>query len=486
MTHQRTNILALAAFALTIAGCGKAEEPKAASAPPHSVKANVLTVDSESSSSGYVVTGTVQSVYNSTLSSKVMGRVVAVHVREGDSVKRGQLLVSIDSRELQAAANVAGANYHASVVGVGSAKTAVTIEDETSKARVVQAESAVQQAQAAVAAAEAKRDLVLAGPRTQEVAQSHIAVVQAESTMKFAKVELDRATSLFEAGVLPRRELDVAQNRYDLAKGQYDGAVQSEMIAREGSRTQEVRAAQENVAQAKASLKQAQAGVVQARAAALQVQMRRKEVEVANAQVQQASAMVQSARVSLSYGQVLAPFDGRIVKRLVDPGAMASPGVPLIEVQGGDYRLEATVPERIMKSLRVGTTAPIHIDSLVGGSMEGQVVEIVPQGDPLSHSFVVKFSLGVTPGLKAGMFGKATIRTGTEKGIAIPATATWERDGLQYVYAVNPQGIARLRIVTLGELVGDRVQVLSGLNVGDRIVESPRDGVVDGDQVEGN
>ena len=484
--HVLIRTLPFAIAALLVAGCGRSEGPRVVSTPVTSVNAQTLTVGKTRSVGGYEATGTVKAVLNATLSSKVMGRVIDVFVREGDFVKKGQLLVSIDSRELEAATNVAAANYDASVVGVGSAQKALEIEHRTSKARIAQAESQVQQAQAGLAIAKSRLDLVLAGPRSQEVSQTHIAVTQAQSSLNLAKIELDRMTSLYEKGAVARREVDLAQNRFDLAKGQYEAAVQSESIAREGSRSQEIQGARDAVTQADAALKQAQSGLAQAKAAALQVSLRQKDVEVANAQVRQASAVFRSAKVSLSYGQVVAPFDGRVTQRSIDPGAMASPGVSLLTLEGGGLRLEAAVPESVLGSISLGSKAPIRVDALPAGSVMGQVVEIVPEGDAVSHSFVVKFSLGDLAGLRSGMFGRAMIPTGTTHQIFIPSSATWEREGLNYVFAINSDGIARLRIITVGDSMRDQVPVLSGLHGGDRIVVGDRSQVFDGCRIEGS
>lgn len=473
-------MLAGATFGLTLTACSPSEAHKRQATAPTTVQATVMTVGERPVDQTTLVPGTVKALLNATVASKVLGRVTSVAVREGDRIALGQCLVSIDSRELQAAVNMAEANHKASVVGLGSAKAAAVMEDKTSKARIAQAESQIQQAQAALSAAEARRDLVLAGPRTQDVAQSHIAVVQAESDLNLAKKDLDRATRLLELGAIAGRDLDVVQNRYDLAKGQYDRAVQAENAAREGSRSQEIRIAQEAVGQAKASLKQAQAGLVQAKAAAMQVDVRRKDVELANAQISQSAAAAQSARVSLSYGKVFAPFSGRVVGRMVDPGAMASPGGPLLLVEGGEYRFEAVVPEKLTGFVAKGDTVQVSIDALGKKRIPARIVEIVPQGDPNSHSFVVKASLGSVEGIKSGMFGKARLLLDASDRIVIPESAIWERDGLEYVFALDDDNIARLRIVTTGEAMAGTVEVLSGLGKGDKIVTGDRSRVADG------
>lgn len=470
---------------LVIAGCDsplpKAEEKHAAK----TVRAATDIVKTKEIPLTYAVSGTVRPVLNATVSSKVLGRIVSVSVKEGDSVRKGQLLVTIDGRELEAGAGIARANYQAAIAGASSARTAVELEIQTSKARIAQAESQVQQAQAGVAAAQAKYDLALAGPRIQEVSQSHIAVMQAESNLKLAQIELDRAKRLVENGAIAKRELDLALNRFELAKGQYDAALESEKIAKEGTRSQEIRAAQEGVAQAKAALKQAQSGLTQAKAAAMQIDLRRKDAEVARAQVNQASAAVNSAGVSLSYTKVYAPFDGKVSKRMVDPGAMAAPGSPLLEVQGSEFRFESAVPEKYLRSVEQGTTIPLRIDALPGQKLMAMAAEIVPQGNGSAHTFNVKFRLSSTIGLKSGLYGKVEIPTGKKKAIEVPASAVIEREGLRYVYVVGLDGTARLRLITGGQPTDGKVEVYSGLNDGERFVVSAETAISDGDKIEG-
>jgi RND family efflux transporter MFP subunit len=467
-----------------VAGCAHQGETKASTNPPRVVTAETQTVKEVSVSDLYEATGTVKAALNATLSSKVAGRVESVAVREGDAIKAGQPLVFLDARELEAALDMATANYRSSVVRADSAATAAEMEERTSKAQISQAKSQVAEAKAALESAEARRDLALAGPRSQEVTQSHLAVMEANSNLNLATTELARTTNLVEEGALAQRELDLARNRFDVAKAHYDAAVQSESMTREGTRSQEIRAAQEGVSQAKATLEQAQAGVAQAQAAAMQSLVRRKDVAVAQANVGAAAAAVAAAQVALSYAQIAAPFDGRVVKRSVDPGSMAGAGVPLLAIEGGEYRLEAIVPEGVFTSVTIGNSVPVQIDALGETRLPGKVVEIVPQGDATTHSFVVKLALPSNPHIRAGMFGRASFTTGLTKRILIPESATWVREGLHYVYVLDKGGFASLRIISLGGAFEGKREVLSGLNAGETIVASRPVDVADGFKVE--
>lgn len=467
---------------LSLAGCGgkEAMQVDRKQGPPVSVETR--SVQTVGSPVFYEATGTVRAELNATLSSKVMARVATVDVREGAAVLPGQVLVALDSRELAAGVEVAQANLSSASVGVDNARTVREMEARTSQARIAQAEAAVQQANAALAAARSKLDLVLAGPRTQERTQAHLAVVQAESNLRLTKTQLDRVSNLVAQGALPKRNLEEAQNAFDLALAQRDSAIQAEKIAEEGSRSQEVQSAQAEVTQAEAAVKQAEANLGQARAAALQARVRSQEVRAAQAQVNQSAAAVRSARVSLGYATVTAPFAGRVVKRSVDPGAMAMPGSPLLTLEGGLLRVEVVVPESVIRHVRHGDEMPVKIDALER-EFTARVAEIVPQGDAATHTFLVKLALPKSSSIRSGMYGRASVLIGRSSLIKVPSTAVWERQGLHYAYVVNAESIARLRIVTVGDTGHGQITVLSGLSPGERIVVEGRDRVADGSKV---
>jgi RND family efflux transporter MFP subunit len=180
-----------------------------------------------------------------------------------------------------------------------------------------------------------------------------------------------------------------------------------------------------------------------------------------------------------------APFDGVVTKRLADPGTMAAPGVPLLAVQGGALRLEASAPESVLAFVRRGSTVPMYFDALQNHALTGRVVEIAPQGDESSHTFTVKIDLPAGCGALPGMFGRARFITGMEKRILVPSSAMREREGLHYLYVVDDSHIARMRMVTVGEPVGDRIPILSGLNPGEQIVSKGVDRLADGSLVTG-
>jgi RND family efflux transporter MFP subunit len=455
------------------------EAPAPARAPAHVVlsTANLTTVPQ------YLdATGLTRAELEAVIATKIQGRVLRVFVREGERVRRGQPLVQMDARDLSAAVAQASAGVRSASVGYGNAQVAASMEQSMSAARIAQAEASLANAQAALEAARAKAEMVVSGPRRQERTQSGLAVAQAQSGVNLAQANLGRMKSLFEQGAISRQQLDTYQSQYEVAKAQYDTARESQSISDEGSRSEDIRAAREGVRQAEAGIALAKAGVKQARAAAKQADVRRAEILGAKAQVGQGQAALQMARVTLDYATIVAPFDGVVTRRSVDPGSLATPGTPLLTLQGGDLRLEATVPESSLSSVRPGSTVPVDLDAFAGRPVTGRVVEISPQGDPASHTFTVKVRLPADSGVRSGMFGRARFRTGTGRQILVPTTAILPREGLTYVYAVGEGRRASLRLVTTAAAGGHRTAVLSGLQPGERVVTSGA--VSDGQSVE--
>lgn len=466
-----------------VGGCGGPPAAPAA-VSRRSVPAHLLVVQRSEVAETYQAVGTVEPTLRATLASKVTGRVAAVGAREGDPVAAGRPLVWIDARELASSVVAAEAGYRASVVDVASARVNAEVADESHRVAVRQAQAQITQARAALAAAEARRDLAVAGRRTQEIAQSRAARTRAESDLHLATLELERTQQLVQEGALAQRELDLAQNRFDAAKAACDISMQTESATVEGSRSQEIREAQEAVRQAQAGLDQARAALNQAEVTALQTRVKRQAVDVAIARMHQSEQQVQSARVGESYAAVTAPFAGRVVRRLVDPGAMALPGSPLVEIEGGELRLEVSVPEGLLARVARGASVSVHLDAQGDVPLVGHVREVVPHGDEASHTFRVKIGLPPSQGVKSGMFGRAEIRKPAVAQIRIPVSATWDRDGLHYVMAVDPDHLARLRIVTVGSQTEGQVEILSGLNPGDLIVGGDPSRIQDGDRVE--
>lgn len=207
--------------------------------------------------------------------------------------------------------------------------------------------------------------------------------------------------------------------------------------------------------------------------------------ESARAAQAQAKAALAQAQTVLEYTRVRAPFDGVVTARRMDPGTLATPGMPILTVEaGGRFRLEADLDEQNLTVARVGEAVPVVIDALGTSSISGKVMQIVPAANPDSRTFTIKIELPPTAQIRSGLFGRALFARGQRDAILVPNTAVLTHGQMQSVYVVGPDSIANLRYLTIGSTADGSVEVLSGLSPGERVILSPGDRVLGGKKIE--
>jgi multidrug efflux system membrane fusion protein len=279
-----------------------------------------------------------------------------------------------------------------------------------------------------------------AGVRRAEAARSEAqsAIPEADHGIAAAKANLDLAQSTF-------RRIDELATKKSVSAQEFD--------------------------EASARLKAAQAAHEGARA-------KRTQLDSRLAQVDQE---IRSASISRDYSRIAAPFDGVVTAKSVDPGILAAPGVPLLTIEReGSYRLEVAVEESRLATIRPGQTVSI---TLLDRTENARVSEIVPAVDAASRTYIVKIDLPPIPNLRAGVFGRACFSLAARQVVSIPAEALIERGQLQQVFVIE-DAQARLRMITAGRRAGSRVEVLSGLTAGEKIVAPVPAGLTDGARVE--
>ncbi|MHB9037704.1 MAG: efflux RND transporter periplasmic adaptor subunit [Armatimonadota bacterium] len=447
-------VVAAIILALLFRGRHIAPETKAEFEPSITVKA--VTLGTSQVPNEVSASGTVRPIVESKIAPKIMSNVAAVYVREGDHVRAGQVLIRLESRDLQAQLAQARAGLSAAAAGSGRAYTAIGLQK-------AQTSTGIASAEAGLKAAQEQLSLVKAGPRKQQRAQAHFAVAQAQAQFKNAEIELNRYKRLYEQDVVAKQRLDGVQTAYDIAKAQLDSAQEQASLTEEGSRTQEIQAAQQQVRQAEEALRMAKASAVQNK-------MSVSNAHVAASQVAQARAGVEFARTQLGYATITSPISGVVSQRTVDPGDTVSPGVPVIAVQAdANYRLEVTVPESSAANVYVGKKVKVDIGS-DNRTAEGTVAVISPAGDPTSHKFMVKVELPASIKARSGEFGRISFPVSFSKGVIIPEAGLHDEGGLPSVFVVDKQNRARMLVVKVGRKTDGGVEVISGLSAGDRVI----------------
>ncbi len=192
---------------------------------------------------------------------------------------------------------------------------------------------------------------------------------------------------------------------------------------------------------------------------------------VAQARLAHAEQALAEARVQLSYTTIAAPKDGVVVDRLAEEGDMAQPGVPLLVLYDPtSLRLEVPVMENLAVNVHAGDELEVRIDAL-DQTVRAVVDEKVPQAEAASRSFLIKVRLPRLEGMYEGMFGRLRIPSGRRRHLCLHAGAVETVGQLEYVDVINPDNTLQRRLIRTGRVgYADHVEVLSGLEAGERVV----------------
>lgn len=274
---------------------------------------------------------------------------------------------------------------------------------------------------------DAQENQATAAVATAAIDEARRGLDEALSRKKLADTTFDRYQNLYKEQAVSRQEFDVRQTEKDMAA--------------------------QGAARAESRLRQAQEGS-------------------------------KAATTVSDYTRIIAPISGIIASKQADLGATVFPGQPLMTIEDeGTYQLELALPENVATKVKPGTPLQVTLDA-IGSTFAARIAEIVPTADPASRTFTAKIALKQS-GLKSGMFGRGAISLGTTvNGITVSKKAVVERGALTYVWALEKDNIARMRIVKVGRQTGERVEILSGLSEGDRVVAAGVEKVTEGVRVE--
>jgi RND family efflux transporter MFP subunit len=309
-----------------------------------------------------------------------MSTVQQVPVREGDFVKRGQVLAQLDDRELSARRDAAQAASQRAAAGIMQA-------------------------------------------------MNHVTAAQAQA---------DVMQKTYDRYSLLKRQNSVSPQEFD------------EISAKQ-------QAAQADLGQAKAGLNDAEAGATQAESEA------RAAYELAG------------------YARITAPFDGCVVRRMVDPGSLISPGVTLFIVEDtSHYQFQATLPAEAPHTIKKNSSARVMLDGLSQRALAGRVAEIESGADAASHTLSARVDLPRDAALRSGLFGHAFFLRGEKHSLLASTDSIVQRGQLAGIYVVDDSGLIHWRVLTLGKTNGNQVEILSGLTDGDATVLNPDNRELDG------
>jgi multidrug efflux pump subunit AcrA (membrane-fusion protein) len=303
----------------------------------------------------------------------------------------------------------------------------------------------VNKSKASLAVAEARLADLRAGARPEEIAKAKEVVRKKEEAAKFAKADYERIKVLVKKGALPEEQAEKAR------------------VACVNCKT-DLKAAREHLSM-------------------LRRGPTRTEIAVKKSLVQEAITRQALSDARFAECIIKAPFSGTIIKTFIRKGELATPRAPLLEIY--DPRsivVRFSVPEKDSGKIKVDDAIKIRTDSYPDKVFEGQISRIFPEIDKQSRTRTVEAKIANSEKLIPGMFARITMQLETKQGVIVPDEAIISTVRGEQVVYIEQNGFAKLKKVKIGIEQENSVQILSGVNEGDKVItygnRSLKDGAV--------
>jgi multidrug efflux pump subunit AcrA (membrane-fusion protein) len=260
-------------------------------------------------------------------------------------------------------------------------------------------------------------------------------VQKASADLQQAKQAYDRASELFKRTLVPRQTLDDAETALQSKRAGYDSSLQTAKNLR--------------------------------------------------ASIQASEATMKLADRQFRDTQIRAPFDGYVEKRLVNLGELVKAQMPVIAVVRVDpLKVVAEIPEKMAPWIRDGQPVELHVDAYPSRAFEGKVSRISPAVNTATRAFPFE---ALVPNrdavLKPGTFARVHIESGKEDQVlTLPYSTLQYRYGVNRVFVVDGDKLSAKEL-KVGDRIGDRIEILSGVNAGDKVAATDIEKLTDGAKV---
>lgn len=225
-------------------------------------------------------------------------------------------------------------------------------------------------------------------------------------------------------------------------------------------------------------------------------------VNSAKANVVSLEASIKAAQVQIENTVIRAPFDGTVLTKNADVGEIVAPFAAGVNSRGnvvtiadmGSLQLEADVSESNIERVKINQPCEITLDAFPDRRYRGEVWKIVPTADRAKATILTKVKfIEIDNKVLPEMSAKVTFMSEAvsdsqmqaKPKIMIPVSALAERNGTKVVFIVRNEEVVE-KAILLGEKSGDRIEVISGLSAGDKLVNSPAADLMNGDKVKTN
>ncbi len=248
-----------------------------------------------------------------------------------------------------------------------------------------------------------------------------------------------------------------------------------DLVSRANQAKEQIKSIQARLVEATANLSRAEKLVEDGSIAVSDFDKIRASHDSLTADLSSAQLALQEAETAVSYSEIRAPIDGRVVDRFAEPGNTATPGTTLLSLYNPlSLRIEAQVREQLALTLNVGQAVTVEIPSLKK-IYQGEIEELVPAASPGSRSFLVKVHMQAADNLLPGMYARLLLPSGTQDHIMIPSNYFATAGQLNVVWVLQ-DGVAQQRFVKIGQIdtESQQVEIIAGIDAGELIVPAPK------------
>jgi RND family efflux transporter MFP subunit len=258
---------------------------------------------------------------------------------------------------------------------------------------------------------------------------SKATIRQREADLQLAETNAERSRNLFARQLLPKQTLDDTEARYQAAVAQLD---------------------------------------------------------LARAQNNQSMARLEELRIQVENTTIVSPVNGFIARRAADAGAFVSQNAPIVDVVDiGRVRLVANIVEKDLTQIQAGDDTRVEVDAYPGEMFVGRIARVSPVLDPSTRTAPVEIEIP-NPGfrLKPGMYARVTVTTDQRKdALVVPTNAVVDLGGRRGVFVASETDTVQFRPVTVGIEENERIEILQGIDEGERVVTTGAAALRDGDRV---
>lgn len=471
-----SSLAVAAVFSMVFTGCGESDEALV------EVEESLVAVETEAAYNStikreLVYGGQVQPNETVDVTSKLSGQVETINFDVGDHVNKGDVLFTLDKKDIQDQIKQLEAQLNVSNASLKSAQVSFQqVDGGQSESQIVSMQSSIENAKDAMDNAQIQLDNAKI-----QMENAALSVETSKANLDDVEKTFNNMKVLYNAGTVSKTEFDSAQLGYTQSKSAYDQAVNA------------YSSAQNAYEQAKVSVNQTQTAYNQAQESyniyVNKITQENKNsaqtgVETAAASKQSVETQLQILRTTLNDTAVIAPISGVISsKNISETNMVSAQSAPFTIVDNSVVTVEVNVSEKIINALSVGQEVDVYIKTISEDVVKGRIKTISPSVDS-TKTYPVKIEITNNDGsIKPGMFAEIHfVESQKENTIVVPRNTVIENETEKYVFVVQ-DGKAERRVVEVGIDNGESIEIVSGVDIGEEIIIKGQSLVQDGKNV---